>query len=558
MAYRAPVAEFSFWLDLLGYDRLAEYPRFADAADEATAAILDQAARLAEETLAPLNRVGDLHPARLENGVVRTPPGFADGFRALAEGGWIGMAADPAHGGMGLPVSLMTCVNEMMGSACLALQLCPLLSQGQIEALERHADERIKALYLPKLVSGEWTGTMNLTEPQAGSDVGALRTRAEPEPDGSFRIHGQKIYITWGDHDVADNVCHLVLARLPDGAPGTRGISLFLVPKLLPDEAGRPTRPNGVRTVSLEHKLGLHGSPTCVLAFEGARGWLVGAPHGGMAAMFTMMNNARLGVGVQGVSIAEAAWQAAFAFARERRQGRTALGDATIIGHPDVRRLLLRMRALTAAARAICIDCALATDRAVATGDPAAEARAALLTPVAKAFATEVGCEVADLAIQVHGGMGYIEETGVAQYLRDVRVTPIYEGTNGIQAADLVGRKLADGGAALRALLAEIAAEAAADPDLGPDLGAAASRLARTAEWLVSAPMADRLAGSSPFLRALALLLGGHHLLRAARRDAHWRPLARFYLRQVMAPLPALLDCVEEGAEALFDPAVAA
>jgi acyl-CoA dehydrogenase len=552
MGYRAPVAEIAFQLArVIGAGRLAETERFAEAGEETVVPVLAEAAKVAEGLVA-LNRAGDMHPARLENGVVRTSPGFAEGYRTIAEGGWVGMAADPEHGGMGLPVTLLACVNEMIGSGCLALQLCPLLSQGQIEALEHHADPAMRATYLPKLVSGEWTGTMNLTEPQAGSDVGAVRTRAEPDGAGAYRITGQKIYITWGDHDVAENVCHLVLARLPDAPRGTKGISLFLVPKRIPDDGGRPGVANALRVVSLEHKMGLHGSPTAVMEYDGATGWLVGDEHAGMAAMFTMMNNARLGVGVQGVSIAEAATQAAVAYASERRQGPTPDGE-TILGHPDVRRMLATMRALTATARAICLDCAFSIDMGRATGEAAWTARAAFLTPIAKAFGTDAGMEVAELGVQVHGGMGYIEETGVAQFYRDVRVCAIYEGTNGIQAADLVGRKLADGGAAARALIDEIAATAARDDELGPALAAAAATLATTTDWMRHASMTDRLAGSSPYLRAFALALGGHYLLRAALADATpgRRALARFHLRQLMA-VDALCAAAREGAESLY------
>ncbi|MER2510205.1 MAG: acyl-CoA dehydrogenase family protein, partial [Amaricoccus sp.] len=464
MSYRAPVAEMRFVMDrVLGAGRLAATERFAEASPETIDAILGEAAKLSEDVLAPLRRAGDLEPARLENGVVRATPGFAAAYRAIADGGWVGMTAAPEHGGMGLPVTLLTCVNEMMASANMALSLCPLLSLGQIEALSAHGDAALKALYLPRLVAGDWTGTMNLTEPQAGSDVGAVRTRAEPTGDGAYAVSGTKIFISWGDHDIAENICHLVLARLPGAAAGTKGISLFLVPKFLPDAEGRPGAANGARAVSIEHKMGLHGSPTCVMEFEGARGWMVGAPGGGMAAMFTMMNNARLGVGVEGLAQAEAAYQAALAFAGERRQGRTPLpGVETILGHADVRRMLATMAALTATARAICLDCALSLDLAAAGAGADWSARAAFLTPIAKAFGTDTGCEVAALATQVFGGMGYVEETGVAQYYRDVRVTAIYEGTNGIQAMDMVGRKLTDGGAAARALLAEVAETAAA------------------------------------------------------------------------------------------------
>lgn len=554
MTYRAPVAEMRFLLDrVLGFDRVAATPRFAEATPDTVEAILTEAARLAEEVLAPLRRAGDLHPARLENGVVRTTPGFPEAYRTFAEGGWVGLAASPEWGGMGLPMTLLSCLNEMCSAANLALSLCPLLSQGQIEALEHHASDALKALYLPKLASGAWTGTMNLTEPQAGSDVGAIRTRAEPAGDGTYRISGQKIFISWGDHDVAENVCHLVLARLPDAAPGTRGISLFLAPKFLPDAAGEPGPANRLKPLSLEHKMGLHGSPTCVMDFDGATGWLVGAENEGLAAMFTMMNNARLGVGVQGLSQADAAYQAALAFARDRRQGRSPVG--TIAGHPDVRRMLATMAATVATARAICLDCALSADMATATGELAWAARAAFLTPIAKAFGTDAGCAVSETAAQVFGGMGYIEETGIAQFYRDVRVTAIYEGTNGIQAMDLVGRKLADNGAAARALLAEVAdTAAAAGGDLGERLADAALTLKSVTEWMLASAAQDRNAGATRYLRAFALTLGGHYLLRSALADPAREPLARFQVRQILPEVAALAEAACEGADALPDP----
>ena len=554
MTYRAPVGEMRFLLDrVLGFERVAATERFAEATPETVEAILTEAARLAEDVLAPLRRAGDLTPARLENGVVRTSPGFADAYRALAEGGWVGLAADPEWGGMGLPVTLLECLNEMCSGANMALSLCPLLSQGQIEALEHHASEELKALYLPKLVAGTWTGTMNLTEPQAGSDVGAVRTRAEPAGDGTYRVSGQKIFISWGDHDAAGNVCHLVLARLPDGMPGTKGISLFLVPKLLPDADGNPGAANRVRPISLEHKMGLHGSPTCVMEYDGATGWLIGGEHQGMAAMFTMMNNARLGVGVQGLSQAEAAYQAALAFAQERRQGRTPVaGVETIAGFADVRRMLATMAATVATARGVCLDCALSVDMGVATGDPAWAARAAFLTPIAKAYGTDAGCAVSETAMQVMGGMGYIEEAGVAQFYRDVRVTAIYEGTNGIQAMDMVGRKLMDGGAAARALLAEVArTAAAAGGDLGERLADAALDVASTTEWMLAAEPNDRFAGATRYLRAFALVLGGHYLLKGALVDEARLPLARFQIRQILPDVAALCEAACEGAGAL-------
>ncbi|MCE6950484.1 acyl-CoA dehydrogenase [Cereibacter sphaeroides] len=553
MPYRAPLADFRFLLrHVVGLDQVAATDRFAEATPETVEAVLSEAGKLCEEVLAPLQRPGDLHPARLENGVVRTSPGFAEGYRAIAEGGWVGISADPAHGGMGLPLTVTTAVNEMMAGACLSLHLNPLLTQGQIEALEHHASDEIKALYLPRLISGEWNGTMNLTEPQAGSDVGAVRTRAEPLGDGSHAITGQKIYITWADSDFLANTCHLVLARLPDGPPGTRGISLFMVPKFIPDAEGNPGQRNSLSVVSLEDKLGLHGSPTAVMQFDGARGWLVGAPHKGMAAMFTMMNNARLGVGVQGVGVAEAATQAAVAYALERRQG----GSGTIIEHADVRRMLAVMKAETFSARAIALACAVALDMARATGSAEWQARAALLTPIAKAYGTDVGIEVASMGVQVHGGTGFIEGTGAAQYLRDVRVTAIYEGTNGIQAMDLVGRKMMDGGEAAFRLLQEIedAAETARHslPDLANDVWAATEALREATEALVAQEMQDRYAGAVPYLRAFARVLGAHFHLTAAIAERAREPLARVAIRRLLPEHAALLAQVREGAAGLF------
>ena len=466
MTYRAPQSDMQFLLDhVVDYAAVTSTDRFAQAGGDMATTIMTEAARLSDDVLAPLQRAGDLHPARLENGIVCTSPGFAEGYRAIADGGWIGMAAPESAGGMGLPQTLTAVVNEMMAGACLSLQLNPLMTQGQIEAIEHHASDEIKAIYLPKLISGEWCGTMNLTEPQAGSDVGALSTKAVPNGDGSFAITGQKIFISWGDNDFSSNVCHLVLARLPDGKPGTKGISLFIVPRNIPNEDGEAGVANSLKVVSLEHKLGLHGSPTAVMQYDGATGWLIGEPHDGMKAMFTMMNNARLGVGGQGIGVAEGAYQHALAYALERKQGRTPVegGSGTIVDHADVRRMLATMKAEIFAARAIALSCAVAIDMSNATQDASWAARAALLTPIAKAFGTDTGIAVAEMGVQVHGGMGFIEETGAAQYARDVRVTAIYEGTNGIQSMDLVGRKMMDGGEAAQRLLDEIEANAEAE-----------------------------------------------------------------------------------------------
>ncbi|MGP9789823.1 acyl-CoA dehydrogenase [Roseinatronobacter sp. NSM] len=559
MPYRAPLQDFGFLLDhIVAFDQVRQTERFAEATRETTTAILAEAARLCEDVLAPLQRQGDLQPARLENGVVRTSPGYAGGFHAIAQGGWLGIAADPAYGGMGLPQTLAVVLNDMMSSACLSLELCPLMSQGQIEALEHHADDQMKALYLPKLISGEWTGTMNLTEPQAGSDVGALRTKAEPQADGSFRITGQKIYISWGDHDMAENICHLVLARLPDAPQGTKGISLFMVPKYLPDADGGIGAQNSLRVVSLEHKMGLHGSPTAVMEYDNATGWMVGAPNKGMAAMFTMMNNARVGVGVQGIGAAEGAFQHALAYARDRKQGRTPVNaTGTIIEHADVRRMLAMMKAEIFAVRAIALANSVAIDMARATGSDEWAARAALLTPITKAQGTDAGIEVASTGIQVHGGMGFIEETGAAQYLRDVRVTAIYEGTNGIQAMDLVGRKMMDGGEAAFRLLQEVEdfAESARGPlpDLAEDVWQAAETLRETTEWLITQDMTERAAGAVPYLRAFARVLGAHYHLQAAIKGTSARQaLARIFITRLLPEHAGLLVQVRAGAAGLY------
>jgi alkylation response protein AidB-like acyl-CoA dehydrogenase len=559
MPYTAPVSEFKFLLaHVVDLATVVATDRFADATPDTVDAILIEAGRLCDDVLGPLQRTGDKHPARLENGVVRTAPGFAEAYRALAEGGWIGLAADPAHGGMGLPGTLNTALNDMMSGACLSLQICPLLTQGQIDALEAHADPALAAIYLPRLVSGDWTGTMNLTEPQAGSDVGAVQSRAVPLEDGRYAVTGQKIYISYGDHDMTGNVCHLVLARLPDAPAGTRGLSLFLVPKILPDADGVPGERNAVTVVSLEHKLGLHAAPTCVMQYDEATGWLVGQPGGGMAAMFTMMNNARLGVGTQGIGVAEAAYQHARDFACDRVQGRTGRGGGSIIGHADVRRMLAAMRADIFAARAIALDCGTSIDMARATGDADWSARAALLTPIAKAFGTETGIAVADLGIQVHGGMGVIEETGAAQFWRDVRVTSIYEGTNGIQALDLVGRKLADGGDAAFRVLKDVEDTAARARDRfamqAEAVWDAAQAVRDTTEWMLAEQdMDERGAGAAAYLRAFALVLGGMYHLRAALAgDADRAALMRVFAARQLPHVAALLAEARAGSGDLY------
>ena len=555
MTYRAPVSEYQFIFDhVLDFNAILSEPRFEEVDADVVSAILEEAGKLTSDVLAPINRAGDERPAQLVDNVVKTSPGFKEAISQVAEGGWIGMLADMENGGMGLPLTVATAVNEMMAAANMSLSLYPLMTQGQIEALEHHASDAIKELYLPKLISGEWCGTMNLTESAAGSDVGALRAKATPNGDGTYDISGQKIFITWGDNDFVSNVCHLVLARLPDGVEGTKGISLFLVPKYLPDENGAPGAENGVKVVSLEHKLGIHGSPTCVMEYENSKGWLVGAEHQGMKCMFTMMNNARLGVGVQGVGIAEAATQKALAYAEDRVQGRSPIGreNGTIIDHADVRRMLATMRAETFAARAISLACASALD--LGKTDPEQAARGAFLIPVTKAFCTDIGHEVAQTGVQVHGGMGYIEETGAAQFARDARIAQIYEGTNGIQAMDFVGRKLMDDGDAAFALLDEIESFAedarAILPKRAKAVWSAAETLREGTEAMLALPMNDRFAGAVPFLRAFARVLGGYYHLKAAiaeNGEGKRSRLAAFFIQRILPEYAGLLQQAQLG-----------
>jgi alkylation response protein AidB-like acyl-CoA dehydrogenase len=567
MPYRAPITDYQFLFnDVVDLRQVTATDTFAEADSDTVDAILTEAARLCEDTMYPVQRAGDLTPAVLENGVVRTSPGYANAYQAIAEGGWISTSADPAYGGMGLPLTVTTAVNEMMSAACLSLQLNPLMTQGQIEALEHHASDALKDIYLPKLISGEWSGTMNLTEPAAGSDVGALRSKATDNGDGTYAVSGQKIYISWGDNDFTSNVCHLVLARLPDGVPGTKGISLFIVPRNIPDANGEAGVANSLKVVSLEHKMGLHGSPTAVMQFDEATGWLVGQPNGGMKAMFTMMNNARLGVGGQGIGAAEGAFQLALSYAQERKQGRTPIKDdapsktGAIQDHADVRRMLATMKADIFAARAIALSCAVAIDMGNATKAAEWKTRAAFLTPIAKAFGTDTGIAVSEMGVQVHGGMGFIEETGAAQYYRDVRVTAIYEGTNGIQSMDLVARKLMDGGEAAFALLEEIETHAelarAKRPRMAGLVWEATETLREATEWMIAQDdFNDRFAGSVPYLRAFARVLGAHFHLKAACSevtDGARAKLARFYINRLLPEHVGLLAHATQGAGDLY------
>ncbi|MFN3857181.1 MAG: acyl-CoA dehydrogenase [Caulobacter sp.] len=555
MTFQPPVEDIALALKAAGLERLAT--AWPDADADTVQAILEAAGAFSAEVIAPLNRVGDLKGATYANGRVTAAPGFADAYRQFAAGGWNSLSAAAEHGGQGLPKALEIAVFEMVQSACLAFGLCPMLTQGAIEALTAHGSERQKVVYLPRLVSGEWTGTMNLTEPQSGSDLATITTRAEPDGEGGWRLHGQKIFITWGDHDAADNIVHLVLARTPDAPAGVKGISLFLAPKVLVGEDGALGPANALRPGSIEHKLGIHGSPTCVMLFEGARAELVGVEGQGLAHMFTMMNAARLQVGTQGVAIAERAYQQALGFARERRQGRspwTGQHPAPIFDLPDVRRTLMLIKAKTSAARGVCLATAVCADLARA-GDEAAKLREELLTPIAKGWSTDVGVEAASLALQVHGGMGFIEETGAAQHYRDARILPIYEGTNGIQAMDLVGRKLGlAGGAPLARLLADIRADAALDGESGQQLAAAVDALEAAAAWLTERRgQPDALAGATAFLRMAGETVGGWMLLRQARLDARMDGLWRFYAGQVLSGVPGQAAAVTQGEALLQD-----
>ncbi|TMJ13589.1 MAG: acyl-CoA dehydrogenase [Alphaproteobacteria bacterium] len=545
MTYTPPVAEQLFLLRHIV--RVGELS--PDASDDLVQAIVEGAGAFAAGEFAPLNRIGDEVGAKWSPDGVTMPPGFREAYRAYVEGGWGTIAGPFEYGGQGLPLSLATVVMEDLGSANMGFSLIMMLTPGAVEALKHHGSDVLKTEWLPKLVSGEWSGTMNLTEPQAGSDVGALKTKAEPAGDGRWRITGTKIFITFGDHDLTGNIVHLVLARTPDAPPGTKGISLFLVPKVLPDG----TR-NDLRCVSIEHKLGIHASPTCVMSYGdegGAIGWLIGEEGGGMRAMFTMMNNARLNVGLQGVSIAERATQAAVAYALERRQGARpgSRESAAIVEHPDVRRMLLRMKALTQAARALAYYAAGQTDR----GE---QGRADLLTPLVKAYGTDAGVEVTSLGVQVHGGMGYVEETGAAQHFRDARISPIYEGTNGIQAADLVGRKIGlEGGAVLAALIAEIRSDGGDEAALM----ALADAVEEAAARLLGAGADDRLAASYPFLTMTSVLVCGWLMKRQLGAlegqgpfEAMKRASIRFYLEQVVPEALGLVAAANAPAELLY------
>ena len=590
MTYRAPVNDMAFTLKhVAGLADMIADGSYADLSEDLVDAILEEAGRFNTEEIAPQLAHSDTHGCKLENGLVATPPGTRALYEAWAEGGWNGLTGPADFGGQALPLQLATAASDMWNQGSMAFAIGPTLTMGAIEAMEKHASDELNAIYLEKLVSGEWMGTMNLTEPNCGSDLSALRTRAEPAGDGTYRIKGQKIFITYGDHDLADNIVHMVLARLPDAPAGTRGISLFLVPKFLVNADGSLGERNDLRPVGLEHKLGIHASPTCIMSYgdkDGAIGWLVGEENRGLACMFTMMNNARLMVGIQGAGVAERAYQLARDYALDRKQGKSlgAPKDGPmepIIVHPDIRRMLMTMTSVTEAIRAICYLCANALDRtnvALAAGakDDAKvwSERAGLLTPIAKSFPTDIGTEVASLGIQIHGGMGYIEETGAAQLYRDARIASIYEGTNGIQAIDLVTRKLPlSDGMAVKELLVEMGVwvtKAAKSEDealalAGTELTESLEDLNFTTEWLQNAMKEGRLeqalAGATPYQRLFGIALGGVLLLKGALKAAELgdvsaskrRAIARFYATNIAPETAALMDVIVGGADSALD-----
>ena len=578
--FTPPLRDIKFNLrHIADLDALIGYPGFEHVDPDTIDGALDEAGRFMSEVIAPTNRAGDEIGCTLTDGDVTTPDAFKDAWRKYVDAGWSAVAGPPEYGGHGFPETVGFAISEMFVAANLAFSLNPMLTGSAITVIRDHASESVRSTYLEKLVTAEWTGTMVLTEPEAGSDVGALRAKAVPTDDGSYRISGSKIFITWGDHDLTENIVHLVLARLPDAPPGTKGISLFVVPKMLVAEDGTIGPRNSVETVSIEHKLGIHGSPTCVLSFENSVGFIVGEPNLGMRYMFAMMNQARREVGLEGLGIAERAYQQAVAYAQERTQGR-AVGTpknevSPIVEHPDVRRMLMTMKAYNEAARGLLYDTAAAGERAHRdpdeAGRQAAANRVALLTPVAKAWCSDLGVTMTSIGVQVHGGMGYVEEAGAAQHYRDARITPIYEGTNGIQAIDLVMRKLPmDDGVVVRSYLDEMAALDArltesSDPRFSimrDALAPAVETLRDATGWLIACEDPnDRLAGASPYLDMFGTVAGGAYLIRMALaaaaedRDA-WLDAkidtAAFYAHQIMPRAAGWLPSTQAGASELF------
>ena len=571
--YRAPLDDIRFALrHIARLDQLAELPAYSHADPETVHSALDEAARFVGDLVAPLNHPGDRQGSVLTaEGGVRTPDGFREAYRAYVRAGWGGVDFPAEWGGHQMPKAVGLAFEEMLASANMSFSLCPLLTYSGIDALLAHGSEEQRAAYLPRLISGEWSAAMNLTEPQAGSDLGTIAARAVPAGDGTHRITGSKIFITYGEHDLTDNIIHFVLARTPGSPPGTKGISMFIVPKFLPDENGGPGRRNDLKAVSLERKLGIKASPTCVMAYgedgDGAVGFLLGGEHQGMRNMFTMMNAARISVGLEGLAIAERAYQQAVGYARERKQGKApgAREESPIVEHPDVRRMLMTMRANIEAMRALLYRTAMHQDLAEHAADGEERRRhgnaVALLTPVVKTWCSDLGVSLASIGLQVHGGMGFVEETGAAQHYRDARIAPIYEGTNGIQAMDLVMRKLPmDGGRFARSYIKEIRGAAdglrtAGMAEAAPLLERAVDGLAEAAEWLTGAEPADRLAGAGPFCQMFGIVAGGAMMAEAAAAApdrAAKRAAALFYLEQILPGAAAHQPAATAGAAPLF------
>ena len=565
MSFTPPVNAIQFLLNYaVDFEAITALPKFEDTNAELVGDVLNGASVFARDVLAPTNWDGDQNPARLEGRDVKASPGFKEAYEGFVESAWQTLSVPAEIGGMGLPTVVSVGVNEMLYAANMSLGLCPMLSSSAAKAIEAHASDALKDMYLPKMITGEWSGAMCLTEPQAGSDLGPVRTKAEDNGDGTYSISGQKIYITWGDHDMVDNVIHLVLARLPDSPEGSRGISLFLCPKNFVNEDGSLGERNDFSCIGLEHKLGIHGSPTCVMEFDGAKGWLVGEVNRGLACMFTMMNEARLFVGVQGVAIGERAYQAALQYSHDRVQGRPLGGkdDDPIVHHPDVRRNLIDMKAGLMGARAIAMATAAADD----LGD---HKRAALLTPIAKSYGSDMGVSVASTGVQIHGGMGFVEETGAAQHYRDARIAPIYEGTNGIQAMDLVGRKTRrDGGEAMMALIADLRSindlAKSSSSDLSDGVKALEQGIAALTEAtdiVVKADEKDALAIATPYLTLCGHIISGALLMKACARGAaandpltgNMEQIARYHALSIMPLATAQLDFIRAGADSLFD-----
>ena len=573
--YKAPLADIRFVLeDLLGVGQLATLPGYEDATPDILAAVLEEAAKLCEDVIAPLNQRGDAEGCRYENGTVRTPAGFRDAYDAYRAGGWPAMVAPPDFGGQGLPHIAGVVLDEMLCSANLSFSMYPLLAHGAVGALERWGDEELKRRFMPKLIDGSWTGTMCLTEPHAGTDLGMIRTRAVPAGDGAYLVTGTKIFISAGEHDLTDNIIHLVLARLPDAPAGTKGISLFLLPKRLPTEEGVAGPPNGVTCGSIEHKMGIKANATCVMNFENARGWLVGEPHKGMRAMFTMMNGARLGVGMQGLGLAEVSYQNALVYTKERLQGRAARSavmpnaDADpIIVHPDVRRMLMTMKAYIEGMRALAYWVGILVDVEDRDPDTARREEAAdlvsLMTPVIKAFFTDVGFEITNLALQCFGGHGYIREYGMEQFVRDARIAQIYEGTNGVQAMDLLGRKVPDGnGRLVKRFLSMVQRDLAAASSraelqaLASDVGAAVQRLADTTQRLMARAHQDPDevgAAAVDYLRLFGLVATGWMWVRMATLSETKRTTAQFYVAKVLPQTRSLAAQIDAGAKPVME-----